>query len=159
MSMQKNVRERDKLRYKMEAEQNIQKDEIMEVMYKTARKQVNYARISTLAGVVIAVTMIAAALIVVPKTCKLIGQANETLTEASEAISDAKEAIDSIKTMSTGITEVGEKLDTFVENNSTSMETVVNNMESIDFEGLNSAIADLENVVEPLAKFFGVFQK
>lgn len=143
----------------MEKGQNTQKDEIMEEFYKTMRKQVFYSRIAAIAGAVIALTIVISCAIVVPKVCGTLKQADALLVDASDALTNANDAIDSVKTMSDGIAEVGEKLDTFVEDNSKSLETVVANMESIDFEGLNNAITDLSNVVEPLAKFFNVFHK
>lgn len=143
----------------METEQNTQKDEMLEIMYKTVRKQIFYARIGAVSGVVIALVLVVVSLVVVPKVYKTLKQAETILTDASDVVSNANEAIDSVKTMSDSITEVGNKLDTFVENNSKSLETVVSNMEKIDFEGLNGAIEDLGNVVEPLAKFFHVFQQ
>ena len=42
---------------------------------------------------------------------------------------------------------------------SESVEAVMTKLEEIDFEGLNTAIKDLGDVVEPLAKFFGKFGK
>lgn len=143
----------------METEQNTQKDEMLEIMYKTVRKQIFYARIGAVSGVVIALVLVVVSLVVVPKVYKTLKQAETILTDASDVVLNANEAIDSVKTMSDSITEVGNKLDTFVENNSKSLETVVSNMEKIDFEGLNGAIEDLGNVVEPLAKFFHVFQQ
>ncbi len=49
-------------------------------------------------------------------------------------------------------------VDTLVSSGQQSLEQTMEKLNTIDFEALNEAIADLSAVVEPLAKFFGAFR-
>lgn len=49
-------------------------------------------------------------------------------------------------------------VDTLVTTSQTGVEDAMAKINGIDFETLNAAITDLAAVVEPLAKFFGVFK-
>ena len=48
-------------------------------------------------------------------------------------------------------------VDALVATGQQSLEQTMDKLNTIDFDALNPAIGDLENVVEPLAKFFKVF--
>ena len=48
-------------------------------------------------------------------------------------------------------------VDALVATGQQSLEQTMDKLNTIDFDALNQAIGDLENVVEPLAKFFKVF--
>ena len=49
-------------------------------------------------------------------------------------------------------------VDKVVVENTDAVNEVLGNFNSVDFNELNSAIKDLGDVVEPLAKFFGAFK-
>ena len=48
-------------------------------------------------------------------------------------------------------------VDALVATGQQSLEQTMDKLNTLDFDALNQAIGDLENVVEPLAKFFKVF--
>ena len=50
-----------------------------------------------------------------------------------------------------------QNVDTLVATTQEGVEQTMEQMNAIDFEELNRAIANLSDVVEPLAKFFNVF--
>lgn len=81
-----------------------------------------------------------------------------TLVQASDTIILADEAIKSVTEMSEAIKEMGNNMDSLIAENSESIAEVMKKLEAIDFEGLNSAIKDLGDVVEPFANFFGKFR-
>ena len=123
------------------------------------KKILFYARIRTAVVLVVAILLVLCGILIVPKAIGTINQANQIMEQATETISLANTAIESVTTMSQSITDMGTNMDTFITDNGESVEAVMTKLEEIDFEGLNTAIEDLGDVVEPLAKFFGKFGK
>lgn len=123
------------------------------------KKMLFYARIRTAVVLVVAILLVLCGILIVPKAIGTINQANQIMEQATETISLANTAIESVTTMSQSITDMGTSMDTFITDNGESVEAVMTKLEEIDFEGLNTAIKDLGDVVEPLAKFFGKFGK
>ena len=123
------------------------------------KKMLFYARIRTAVVLVVAILLVLCGILIVPKAIGTINQANQIMEQATETISLANTAIESVTTMSQSITDMGTNMDTFITDNGESVEAVMTKLEEIDFEGLNTAIEDLGDVVEPLAKFFGKFGK
>lgn len=123
------------------------------------KKMLFYARIRTALALVVAILLVLCGILIVPKAIGTINQANQIMEQATETISLANTAIESVTTMSQSITDMGTNMDTFITDNGESVEAVMTKLEEIDFEGLNTAIKDLGDVVEPLAKFFGKFGK
>ena len=132
-------------------------NEMMTELVKNSRKQLFHARLRTLASIVIAAGIIIFLIMAVPAILKTTAQANDIMAKASETITLANAAIESVTEMSTSITSMGENMDTFITENAESVATVMEKIEAVDFEGLNSAIEDLGAVIEPLAKFFNLF--
>lgn len=133
-------------------------NQTMEELVKNSQKQLFYARVRTFAAVVAAAGFLICLLILVPVVLKTVSQANGIMAQASETITLANTAIESITEMSESITEMGENMDTFITENSETVAAVMEKIEAVDFEGLNSAIEDLGAVIEPLAKFFNIFE-
>lgn len=123
------------------------------------KKMLFYARIRTAVVLVVTILLVLCGILIVPKAIGTINQANQIMEQATETISLANTAIESVTTMSQSITDMGTNMDTFITDNGESVEAVMTKLEEIDFEGLNTAIKDLGDVVEPLAKFFGKFGK
>lgn len=123
------------------------------------KKMLFYTRIRTAVVLVVAILLVLCGILIVPKAIGTINQANQIMEQATETISLANTAIESVTTMSQSITDMGTNMDTFITDNGESVEAVMTKLEEIDFEGLNTAIKDLGDVVEPLAKFFGKFGK
>lgn len=77
-------------------------------------------------------------------------KANNTLDQAQDIMNDLSGAIDTMEVSLYSLTS-------FVDESSVSLKTAFDNINSIDFEGLNEAITDLGDVVEPLSNFFRKF--
>lgn len=103
--------------------------------------------------------VVIALLILVPSLLKTIHQVNGVAAEAEETLAQAQDALEGVDEMTDAVTSMSENMDTFVTENAVSIEQVMKKLEAIDFEGLNGAIKDLGDVVEPMAKFFGKFKK
>lgn len=77
--------------------------------------------------------------------------ANDTLEQAQSIMTDMTSTIDTMETTLESVTKL-------VNDSSESLVVAFDNINSIDFEGLNKAIEDLGNVVEPLSNFFKKFR-
>jgi predicted PurR-regulated permease PerM len=77
--------------------------------------------------------------------------ANDTLEQAQYIMTDMTSTIDTMETTLESVTKL-------VNDSSESLVAALDNINSIDFEGLNKAIEDLGNVVEPLSNFFKKFR-
>ncbi|MBP5309439.1 MAG: hypothetical protein J6W58_08325 [Lachnospiraceae bacterium] len=77
--------------------------------------------------------------------------ANDTLEQAQSIMTDMTSTIDTMETTLESVTKL-------VNDSSESLVSAFDNINSIDFEGLNQAIEDLGNVVEPLSNFFKKFK-
>lgn len=139
--------------------QKTTENSLLEELVSNSRKQLFYARIRTVAALAIAVSLVICIVMVVPKALATVQKANDIMEQASETITLANAAIESVTSMSESIATMGDNMDTFITDNSETMTEVMGKIEGIDFEGLNSAIKDLGDVVEPLANFFGKFKK
>ena len=132
-------------------------EKAVQELLDTAKKQLFYTRLTTCFVGIMAVAIVISLFVVVPKANHLLKNANSLLDDVKERVETLDETIDGVKAMTDSITSVGNQLDTFIEQNSNSLQGVVQKMDSIDFEGLNQSIKNLGDVVEPLAKFFNVF--
>jgi len=133
------------------------RDELLQRIAEQTKKQVFYARISAICGGILAMAVVIALLILAPSLLKTIHQVNGVAAE--ETLVQARDALAGVDEMTDAVTSMSENMDTFVTENAVSIEQVMKKLEAIDFEGLNGAIKDLGDVVEPMAKFFGKFKK
>lgn len=125
-----------------------QQTSFLEQLEKLQKKQLFYVRVSGIAVVVLVLCF----LLMIPSIVKTINlaqqsliEANNTMVLAQETLTTAKTTLEDVSVLATegtdGLTNALTKIDEF------------------DIEGLNSAIKDLGAVVEPMAKFFGVFRR
>ncbi len=131
---------------------------LLEELAANSRKQLFYAKVRTLAGFVLVLGGIVCGVILVPPVLTTVKRANDIMVQTSETITLANEAITSVTQMSETITEMGDNMDSFISENAQSIADVMKKVDAVDFEGLNDAIKDLGDVVEPLANFFGKFR-
>ena len=130
----------------------------LEELVKNSKKMLFYAKIRTLATLVVAAGIIYSAIVVLPSVLGTVQQAKQVMAQVSDTIDLADTAIESITEMSKSITGMGDNMDAFITENANSVEEIMKKIESVDFEGLNKAIKDLGDTVEPFANFFGKFK-
>ena len=127
-------------------------------LLENSEKQLFYSRIRSIAAVVTALCILCALVMVVPALLRTAAGADAVIAQASSSITLANEAITDVIEMSGAITEMGLSMDDFIAENADAVSSLMKEIEAIDFEGLNKAIKDLGDVVEPFAKFFNRFQ-
>lgn len=132
--------------------------ELLKELVKNSQKQLFYSRLAAITALVAAAAVIACLVIVVPSVMKTVSQVNGIMGQVSETIELADAAIESVTEMSLSITNMGNNMDAFITENAESIQQIMKKFDEIDFEGLNGAIKDLGDVVEPFAKFFGKFK-
>lgn len=133
------------------------REELLQKLVTTSSKQLFYARLTTLTAMVLCAAVALCLGLVVPKVMTTVDNANDILSQVSETIILADTTLESVTQMSTSVTDMGTTMETFITDNAETVEEVMTKLDKIDFEGLNDAIKDLGDVVEPLANFFGKF--
>ena len=125
---------------------------------QNSEKQLFYARVRTLISVITALALLCALVVVVPAVLRTVARADAVIAQASGTITLADEAIQGITEMSGAITEMGQNMDDFITENAEAVSSIMKEIEEVDFDGLNKAIKDLGDVVEPFANFFNKFR-
>ncbi len=121
------------------------------------KKEAKYAkRTSMLLGALVLIFLVVA-VIIVPKAVTVLENTNEAVVTAQKSLDKIDTQLDSIQTMTDSITKTSDNMNTMVEDNAEQLTEAVKKMQSIDFEGLNQAIEDLQTAVKPMAKMMKAF--
>jgi hypothetical protein len=107
--------------------------------------------VSTLCLFGMLVAVIISCVILVPK-------AEQAIMEVTEAANFADKSFKELDEMSASLELASDNLNTLVVENGEPLSNAVKSMEEVDYEGLNKAIKDLQDAVEPLANFFNRFK-
>ena len=131
-------------------------------MLNQLRKQTRYAQLQCLFSVIAAVCCVVLLLSVwnvMPALRDVAGQAQSLASQAGELVTVAEDVLTDLQTVSQGLAEADlpamvKDVDALVSTSQSAVQDAAEKLESIDMKTLNQAIADLADVVEPLAKFF-----
>lgn len=125
-----------------------QQTSLMESLEKLQKKQLMYSRISAILILILVIGFVS----ILPSVFKTLSVAQETmgnmntvLTNANDTVLQSQKTLDEVSGLVT--TTQSELID------------ATKKLNSIDFEGLNSAIKDLGDVVAPMAAFFENLRK
>ena len=143
----RNIREQEREDLSME-DNNIRTliDDIREqneVERKYLKKQLNMMKALMFAMAGIFLTLLIAVAVLVPKLALTLDNANVALEQISFTADQMDDVLISVEAL--------------VEDSSEGVTQALENMNSIDFEGLNQSISDLGKVVSPLSSFFSRF--
>jgi len=146
---------------------NVDIQEIMLRIERNSRRQTNFARFQCFSTIIITVcfvAIVAFVLIAMPKITEMVTRAEGLITQAETVMNNLEVTSEALSKMD--LTALTEDMVVLVDNVNelvtTSQEGVQQTLEKInmiDFEGLNQAIKDLSDVIEPLAKFVNTFKK
>lgn len=140
-----------------------------QTLEKLLNKQNNYAKwqcILTGAAALCCVGIFVLVLTLLPQIRAVTTQMNTVLTDLEAVSSQLEGQMDTILTNLNTVTDelaqadlkgMVEDVDAFVTTGQSAVEQATEKLNVIDFETLNRAIENLADVVEPLAKFFNVF--
>jgi len=125
----------------------------LEQLEKFNRQQARYGKLQCLFSFIAALCCAGTLYLVwslMPHITDIAAQLETTLTNL-EVITDQLAATD--------LEGMVENVDSLVATSQQSVRQITDKLNAIDFETLNHAIEDLADVVEPLAKFFNVFNR
>ena len=128
-------------------------EELLKQILEADKKEVKYAKRAAFFMMGLFLVFLVAAIIIVPKVVETLSHVNTAVISAGETMKGADEALENINKMSESITGTSEQMNTMLTDNAQSLTDAVEKMNSIDFEGLNGAIQDLQDAVGPFADF------
>lgn len=126
---------------------------LVESIERSAKQQAKLARLQCiLSGAAAAVLLVTAVICctLLPKVKNIAADLEAAMTNLT-AVSAELEAAD--------LEGLVKDVDALVVTGEASMEKTMEKLNAIDFETLNRAIENLADVIEPLAKFFNVFNR
>lgn len=132
--------------------------EVLKTLLKKQNKQLFYTRISSIAMVIFVAVMTITCITVVPTVMKTVDRANDIMIQAQNILEDVDESLEAVDKMTAEITSAASGINTMVDDNAGVMSDAMNKINGVDFEGLNSAIKDLQDVIEPMANFMNKFR-
>ncbi len=115
------------------------------------KKQLFWQKVASLGVLGIFVVVLISALVMVPKVTM-------TLSNIDRVSYQVMESIEDIDAMVAEMTEASTGLNKLVSDNADTVTGAVSDLAGIDFEGLNTAIKDLQDTVAPFAAFFRQFR-
>lgn len=131
-----------------------QNQEMLELLRKIERS----GRQKNVTNLLLCLFMLAAAVSCVTlcvMVCRLLPQVNDLLGQMETVMTDLEQTVRRLSALD---------LESMVANANSlavvaqeSLQQTMEKMNTVDFETLNKAIEDLSKVIEPLAKFFGMF--
>ena len=160
--------------------ENLDDHALMIELIRAEREGSRRQMISSVAVLVIALIAAVGILLIVPKALtmmddatKLMSDAQSSVKKLDDLIEDTTESMEKVTTMLDEIQPTVEGLDqtmsgidtmvggvnSLLTSNSENLAEAIGKLNGIDFETLNKAIADLEATVQPLANFFGAFNR
>ncbi|MBQ9606234.1 MAG: hypothetical protein IJV16_03560 [Lachnospiraceae bacterium] len=143
---------------KMEVKNEEGMEELLRQILEADKNEVKYAKRAAFFMMGLFVVFLVAAIIVIPKVVETLSNVNTAVVSAGETLKGADDAIENINKMSDSITKTSDNMNSMLTDNSESLTAAVEKMNSIDFEGLNSAITDLQDAVGPFADFMNRFK-
>ncbi|MCR4891486.1 MAG: hypothetical protein K5989_04820 [Lachnospiraceae bacterium] len=117
------------------------------------KKEARHSRVVSILMLLVLVFFVVVAVIVLPKVLITLGEANTAIIQGQQALTRVDEEMDNISEMTKSITKTSNGVNDMLETNMESVSSAVKQIGSIDFEGLNSAIGDLQNAVKSLSSF------
>jgi len=149
--------------YREKLEQMSEKELLLELTYEQQQASRRTFHLM-LVGAALVVILLIVAIIIVPKTVKLLNNANTAVTEATATIAEVKGTVGGMEVLVSGAGDSLEGIDVmvdginaFISDNTDALTESIAKINQIDFEKLNTSIGELQAILEPLANFFNIF--
>ncbi len=120
-------------------------------MLRVDKKHLFWQRVSAFAVTAMLITVLVAALLLIPEIIK-------TLNTVNRVAEEVETSIEGVDAMVAEMTATSANLNKVVDENAKVLNDTVTDISNIDFEGLNQAIQDLQDAVGPMASFFNKFK-
>jgi len=126
--------------------------EILKELLEFEKREARYQKITSIMIFCLVVIMGIVSFMIVPIAVQTLTTANATIVQAQQALSSITDEMQNINAMVSSITDTSDSVNKMVTDNAEDLTKSVENLNSIDFEGLNKAIRDLQDAVAPMAK-------
>ena len=139
----------------------MENEELLKKIADNSAKSLKFHTISAICMAGILVVFILMYITVVPvvnKADTVLDSVNEVATSAAETVNNAQSTLDEIDKMAKSLQETSEGMNKLIDENGKSLTDSLTKMSQIDFDGLNSAIKDLQDAVGPFATFMNRFR-
>ena len=139
-------------------EQNMEMIALLQSIEKTNRQQVRLTRLVCIFALVAAICCGCTLYLVysvLPEITEILPQISTVASQMQTVLSNLEQATRQLSGMD--FTGMVEDVDILVTTAQSSLEQTMGKLNSIDFNTLNKAIADLSKVVEPMSKLMNVF--
>lgn len=123
-----------------------------EAQTRYAKRQYRMSCIRTASSVLMLVLVVVLAAVFVPQLQQTLAQVDTVLENLESATADLSVLVPQL---SQSVPALIENLDALVETSSEEITTALQKISSLDVDSLNTAIRDLQSIVEPLARLFG----
>ncbi len=141
-------------------------EELLLEILNHQKKSSRITRIAAFAVIFIVALFAISLVIITPKIVGFIDHAKQSLAEVDVLIAESDTVISEINDITSEVDVLVDQANTLFENSNAMVEEntdaiteAVQKLNSVDFDTLNKAIKDLSEVVEPLANFFGKFNR
>lgn len=134
-------------------EENKEMLELMKKLEKSSRAQLRTGRLVCLFALVAAASCVAAMVMIagiLPQLEQILPQINTVLTQLQTVLGNLEQTTAQLAEVD--LQSMVTNVDTLVTTGQAGLEQTMEKLNSIDFDTLNQAIADLSKVIEPLAK-------
>lgn len=119
---------------------------------RCAKRQFHLSCVRTAASVAMLVLVVVVAAVFLPRL-------QQTLTQVDAVLENLESSTGELSTLapqlSQSVPALIENLDSLTQTSSQEIATALQKISSLDVDSLNTAIRDLQSIVEPLAKLFG----
>ena len=132
-------------------EEKLELRDLLERLDESNRQQAKYAKWQCVFSVIAALCCVGLFCLV----CTLMPQVREMTTQMETVLANLEIVTDQLADMDLG--SMVQNVDALVKTSQAGVEQAIDKINAIDFVTLNRAIEDLADVVEPLARFFNVF--
>ncbi len=126
-------------------------------IYENSQKSLMLQRISAICVAGLFAVVLIAAIMVIPRTLRLIDEVHTAAQSVTDTVSKAEVAINDLSEMANSLEDTSENFDKLIAENSGALTDSLDKIASIDFEGLNKGIQDLQNAVGPFANLMSRF--
>jgi predicted PurR-regulated permease PerM len=126
-------------------------------IYENSQKSLMLQRISAICVAGLFAVVLIAAIMVIPRTLRLIDEVHTAAQSVTDTVSKAEVAINDLSEMANSLEDTSENFDKLIAENSGALTDSLDKIANIDFEGLNKGIQDLQNAVGPFANLMSRF--
>ena len=134
-------------------------EQMLQQIIKTNKKQVRWARTAALFMILLFLVIGGAIFVLVPQLTDTLSNINTAVAQANDLLNQAEDSLKDINDMTVSLTDTSNQINSVLSENSEALASAISQIEAIDFEGLNNAIAELETTISPFANFMSRFNR